>query len=1485
MLCAQEARALQRVSDVSPYAVEAFAPLPHEARSASNYGLFIGINEFDGRSGLNNLRFAVNDAIALAYVLSIDLLLIPPANIWLGLSGEPDEEPHLSKWKDLKAAGAHVFDATKLDVLDAISDLLEAASERDALIISSFSSHGFEDGSAAYIMPRDGRNAFIRDTGVSLTTIRDQLQRAAANKRILIVDACREVVDAGTRGTRTLQEGFVHALQQSEGMALLLSCGPDEFSFEYERLRQGVFTHFLLEGLRGHAPADPNTGFITLGAVFDYAADNTQRWANQYGRGRVQQPRQNVDPNAKRIPLAISPQMLRRIEQALDGWDAGLNHQILGLLNSAQARNPGVITPAVRHEVEATFFALRDARNRVAMDALVQDVTTLLGVGNPRYDQLFLSAWNAFKQEFGSATPQTQQRTARDRVDAPVQQDFVAVRPATPVNPALEAWQQQRSVLEQHIAAGRWPEAWGLTALLVADPIAVQDVRLQGQIQLLREQILVAVQQRLREDLQAREAHGDWERIAELWEQRNEDEILRNVVWEDAESQRWSTRLALWRQIPVRLRAIDEWLGQGDPAAALQAWPEIEGMHRTLRMEPSAATLARIEQARLYDNLLQRWQGMADALAALQAQNRHAEAVRLLDGFEHEVPDTFSPLKQSIVRAQADVRATWVNTLRQELAQALQNRDAAEVETMLTHRLRLAESAGARLDEAVEEQAHAFLADRAAFESAWQQVRALAQSDQYALALRDGASPKAAASRLLNPLELQRIESDWQIWNERAARVETARVAQAALEAAVVGADWPAAQMHLSELAALHGHAPYAVSARALQTLQASTANAIWQHWRHALKQAEQDADFNGWIKLADAAIVTMTASEIASLHEHTQFVRHHQSVLKTAMANHGQAITLHEMGDALAAITALDAAITGLSATTIAIPTAWQQQRSAWDAQLRTQLAEAEAMQLAQQRWEQLAKQHSEQLRTAIAQRNFAHARNHWQNWESENWSDKSSAAALLYSNAREEWIPRLQSLATSQVRTRAVEVLGSFDAQGMLALVQEAELWAGEGWIRREVPELADVQKQAQSYPLAEESLLSLRAAAVSDDPAAIQIALSRAQRPELSYWRDMPSFGAALSDADAQLQLLTDRAAVAGRLAAQLTEHWQGDDMRSLQRLLRRIDEQNIAVPGETRAHYAHLLQRQQAALRHEGSAQQAQQTHQWQSASDHWQQAATIWQAIGRIEHSERAASAAFAATRQAEQQTAALALLASVDEFVAAGRFADAIIAIHPTPAYFARFPDLQERLLNTRNHAQARLADASLKQLQQDWQSADAQLISNSLIQQRAWITDGVLPASYARHLLDYEQRLQTLRRAQQLLAVIEAPQSLAGLGRARQQASEARSLFAGLQRPDAVARIDAITASWVQLAERSVGSVEQQTLSNLLERADARLQEQLAGNRLLTRQGAQAWNQWLRSVFEAHRTAFQNDAQLQQQFTALQRSIRSHTATTRVVW
>ena len=78
--------------------------------------------------------------------------------------------------------------------------------------------------------------------------------------------------------TEPLLVQYYQALAKSvSGTALIMSSKSEETSLESSGLRQGVFSHFLIRGLKGEADVDKNK-IVTIGELYDFINTNVRSY-------------------------------------------------------------------------------------------------------------------------------------------------------------------------------------------------------------------------------------------------------------------------------------------------------------------------------------------------------------------------------------------------------------------------------------------------------------------------------------------------------------------------------------------------------------------------------------------------------------------------------------------------------------------------------------------------------------------------------------------------------------------------------------------------------------------------------------------------------------------------------------------------------------------------------------------------------------------------------------------------------------------------------------------------------------------------------------------------------------------------------------------------------------------------------------------------------------------------------------------------------
>ena len=104
---------------------------------------------------------------------------------------------------------------------------------------------------------------------------------AGAKRRVLWIDACRNEPGKGAGDGRSFTQ-----FKESDGTRILFSTKFGRMSYEDDELRQGVFSHFLVKGLRGEA--GKTDGLISFRDIADYVKDGVQ--TSSLRAGHVQVP-------------------------------------------------------------------------------------------------------------------------------------------------------------------------------------------------------------------------------------------------------------------------------------------------------------------------------------------------------------------------------------------------------------------------------------------------------------------------------------------------------------------------------------------------------------------------------------------------------------------------------------------------------------------------------------------------------------------------------------------------------------------------------------------------------------------------------------------------------------------------------------------------------------------------------------------------------------------------------------------------------------------------------------------------------------------------------------------------------------------------------------------------------------------------------------------------------------------------------------------
>ncbi len=177
--------------------------------------------------------------------------------------------------------------ATHRNVIMAMRDVYLRADEND-VVLFYFSGHGLQGA----FLPVD-YDGF--ENRLEHYQLRDALLASRARHKLVIADAChsgslggRQAIASrggGIGGVNDALEAFYQGLNNaSASTALLLSSKGEEISLEDGGLRSGIFSHFLIRGMKGEADEN-NDQLVSISELFNFV----HREVRQY-TGNIQTP-------------------------------------------------------------------------------------------------------------------------------------------------------------------------------------------------------------------------------------------------------------------------------------------------------------------------------------------------------------------------------------------------------------------------------------------------------------------------------------------------------------------------------------------------------------------------------------------------------------------------------------------------------------------------------------------------------------------------------------------------------------------------------------------------------------------------------------------------------------------------------------------------------------------------------------------------------------------------------------------------------------------------------------------------------------------------------------------------------------------------------------------------------------------------------------------------------------------------------------------
>jgi ankyrin repeat protein len=237
---------------------------------SQHWAVIVGVSDYQD-SHIPSLRYAAADAQSFyAWLTSPEGGRYPPSRVKLMVNEQ----------------------ATGRSMREALFIWLKQAIEEDMVVIF-FAGHGSPESPDSadnlFLLPYDTQYESIAATGFPMWDIETALKRfIRAKKVVVIADACHsggvgEAFDIARRANRGIKVNWISSELQNlsrigDGIAVISASDDRQFSQENKRWGggHGVFTYFLLKGLKGEADYTEDKR-ITLGELIPYLSEQVRR--------------------------------------------------------------------------------------------------------------------------------------------------------------------------------------------------------------------------------------------------------------------------------------------------------------------------------------------------------------------------------------------------------------------------------------------------------------------------------------------------------------------------------------------------------------------------------------------------------------------------------------------------------------------------------------------------------------------------------------------------------------------------------------------------------------------------------------------------------------------------------------------------------------------------------------------------------------------------------------------------------------------------------------------------------------------------------------------------------------------------------------------------------------------------------------------------------------------------------------------------------
>ena len=237
-------------------------------RRRNLWAVVVGIDSYPN---IRPLKYAVADARAF-YDFLVSDNQVPAENVFLLLNEQ----------------------ATLPAMRSALGTKVKNKAGAEDMVIIYFAGHGAAeidvispdgDGLEKYLMPYDADPNDLYASALPMREVAHIFRRIRSERLVFVADACysgasggRTVSISGVRAN--LSDRFLERLAGGKGKVIITASSANEVSVEKDELGHGVFTYYLMQGLRGPADTDAD-GLVTVDEAYRYVSEKVPAATSQ----------------------------------------------------------------------------------------------------------------------------------------------------------------------------------------------------------------------------------------------------------------------------------------------------------------------------------------------------------------------------------------------------------------------------------------------------------------------------------------------------------------------------------------------------------------------------------------------------------------------------------------------------------------------------------------------------------------------------------------------------------------------------------------------------------------------------------------------------------------------------------------------------------------------------------------------------------------------------------------------------------------------------------------------------------------------------------------------------------------------------------------------------------------------------------------------------------------------------------------------------